>query len=312
MNLSPGRLGGPRGVERNRSIVMPAYVLLTAARNEELHIEKTLESVLSQTIRPVRWVIVSDGSTDRTDEIVRRYAERFPNVFPLRSESSDERNFGSKVRALENGFDRTRDLQYEYIGFLDADVSFESDYFARLFGKFESDSRLGIAGGVIHDRTETGFRRVFGTPTSVAGAVQTFRRSCYEAIGGYRPIPTGGIDTVAEVSARMHGWKTLCFPDLVVHHHRPTGSAVTGSLVRTRLRQGKSDYFLGYHPLFYLFREARRTRERPYVVGSALRLYGYFSAFCSGRRPAATDDFVEYFRREQLRRLFTLNVSGTR
>ena len=175
------------------------YVLMTAARNEEEFIEKTLQSVVEQTVLPRKWVIVSDGSTDRTDEIVREYAEKYPWIALVRREPDKQRNFGSKALALREAMPLIETVGYDFIGNLDADVSFEETYFENLFAFFEAEPELGLGGGKIYNKHKDGFKKEMSTDSAVAGAVQMFRRQCFEDVGGYLPISTGGIDTVAEV-----------------------------------------------------------------------------------------------------------------
>ena len=156
------------------------YVLATAAYNEERHIGHTLRSVAHQTLRPRRWVIVSDGSTDRTDEIVRSFANSHPFIELLRVEKSEAHDFASKVHALRQGFDRVRDVEYDFIGVLDADLEFEPDYFARLLAHFADEPRLGVAGGNIVQVIDGAVVPRVKNLNSVAGAVQLFRRECFE------------------------------------------------------------------------------------------------------------------------------------
>lgn len=284
-----------------------AYVLVTPARNEAASIEKTLKAVISQTILPKKWVIVSDGSTDRTDEIVREYAAKHNFIQFIRVESDETRNFASKVRAIQKGSAQLKGIEYEFFGNLDADVSFEPDYYERILEKFEQDPKLGIAGGAVLDQQLGRFRNRYGNSDEcVAGAVQLFRRECYEAIGGYLPLKYGGEDAVVLDMARMHGWEVRSFPEIEVLHHRRTGTAET-NLYRTRFLEGKEDYVLGYHPLFFLAKCAYRVLEAPYLVGSLLRLCGYCWSSCIREERPVPADFVKYLRQRQMRRLVPLD-----
>jgi poly-beta-1,6-N-acetyl-D-glucosamine synthase len=286
----------------------PRYVLITPARNEDKHIRKTIESVASQSVLPDRWIIISDGSTDKTEEIVREFESVYPFITLHCTKADGERNFGSKVRAIKSGIELLGGEEYEYLGFLDADISFDFNYFAKIIGEFEKDQTLGLAGGIILDKTADGFIEQVASLSSVAGAVQMFRRRCYEEIGGYRPVKSGGIDTVAEVMARMHGWTTRSFPELKILHYRPTGSQGARNLLSVRFKQGKSDFCLGYHPVFYLCMLLKRFREKPYVIGSLCRLIGYAYARITVGKFSVPDEFVKFLRQEQMRRLVPLNV----
>lgn len=199
-------------------MTLPVYVLITPARNEAQFIELTLKSVVSQTVRPLRWIIVSDGSTDGTDEIVNRYAADNPWIELLRMPERRERHFAGKVHAFNAGYARLKDLPYGFIGSIDADISFDQDYFSFLLGKLAEDSDLGLVGTPFKDDSMYDYR--FVSIEHVSGACQLFRRECFEEIGGYVPMKSGGIDHVAVITARMKGWKTRTFTDKICLHHR--------------------------------------------------------------------------------------------
>jgi len=277
------------------------YVLVTAARNEASLIEGTVCSVISQTIRPVQWVIVSDGSTDQTDEIVQRYASAYDFIELLRIERPAGRDFASKAYAVRAGFERVAGTPCEYIGNLDADVTLYPEYFEHLLARFGADSRLGIGGGWILEADHGVFReRPHNSTRWVPHAVQLLRRACYEEIGDYLPLPYGGEDTCAVVRARMKGWKAVSFADLPVRHHRHTASA--GGVLRNRFRVGLLDHSLGYHPVYEILKCARRALEYPCLVGAAVAFAGFLSGYL-GRTPRlVSDEFVHWLRREQVGR----------
>jgi glycosyltransferase involved in cell wall biosynthesis len=280
----------------------PQYVLITPARNEEAYLALTIESVIAQTVLPRKWVIVSDGSTDRTDEIVESYTKRFDWIELVRAHEKRQASFGSKVKAIEAGCERLVGIEYDFIGNLDADVSFEPNYFEKLFEEFEKDPKLGLAGGDILENIGGKFLSRSVSLNHVAGAVQMFRRRCYEGIGGYIPIKGGGIDAAAGVMSRMKGWRTQTFMDLHVLHHRRvlTGG---GNILATRFNKGRMNYLLGYHPLFHLAVCLRRTVSRPYVVGSICLLAGYCYGALKRLPKPVSEEFVRYLRSEQLGRL---------
>ena len=288
---------------------MNSYVLITPTRDEEDHIERTIQAVVAQTVRPMRWVIVSDGSVDRTEEIVELYTARYDFIQLVRRAADPKRNFGSKVRAFNLGHDQVRGLVFDFVGNLDADLSFEPTYYEGILGKFRDNERLGVAGGTRFDLRSGRFERMNTARTSVAGAFQLFRRQCFEEIGGYRPLPYGGIDAVAETMARMHGWQVESFPEFPVYHYRPTGTA-TSSMIKGNLRKGIQHYVIGYHPLFHLASCAFRMRNYPPVVGALSNLAGYTWAAVKRYEKAVPDDVVRYLRREQRGRLRSLLRSG--
>ena len=188
------------------------YVLITPARNEAAFIERTLDSVIAQDAKPIRWVIVSDGSTDRTDEIVRRYSADYDWIELVQIGEPDERNFGAKVRAFNTGYERIKGVDYDLVGSMDADISFGPDVFSFLLEKFAKNPRLGVAGVPLHEGGESYDYR-FTNIEHVSGGWQIFRRECFEQVGGYVPVPGGGIDVIAVLTARMKGWQTRTYPE---------------------------------------------------------------------------------------------------
>jgi glycosyltransferase involved in cell wall biosynthesis len=279
------------------------YVLVTAAYNEERFITRTIDAVVSQTVPPRQWVIVSDASGDRTDQIVESYAQRHSYIRLLRITEDHPRNFEAQVRAINLGLARLESTDSEFIGNLDADVSFGPNYFGDLLGRFESNPKLGLAGGIIQERDGWIQKPPRGEILrSVPHAVQLFRRACLDALGGrYRVLRYGGPDTYAELAARMKGWDVEGFPDLVVHHHRYMASA--GGVLRGRFRQGLMDYSLGFLPVFECLRCARRLRERPMILGAVLRIAAYFWAYLGVRERLVPDEFVQFVRAEQQERM---------
>lgn len=278
------------------------YVLITPARNEVDLIEKTIQSVIAQTVPPKRWVIVSDGSTDGTDEIVKKYMDGRKWLELVRLPERKERNFAAKVQAFTAGYECVKDLSFDVIGNIDADISFDNDFFAYLLEKFEEMPNLGVAGthyieGSFHSYTDS-YINVY----HVNGQCQLFRRACFEDIGGYVPIKGGGIDWVAVTTARMKGWTTYSFADRTFYHHRKMGTAGSNELM-SRFNYGKKDYFLGGHPLWELFRGAFQAVKKPYLLGGMALLLGYFWCWVTGFERPVSEELIKFHRQEQLGRL---------
>jgi glycosyltransferase involved in cell wall biosynthesis len=301
-DLSPGpRFGGDSQPEKQDCLHRMKYVLISPARNEATFIEKTLDSVTAQTLTPERWVIVDDGSTDGTAEIVENYLSRYPWIELVRRPLHLDRSFAGKVHAFNAGWERVHSVNFEIIGNLDADLSFDPDYFEFLICRFSEDPRLGVAGTPF---TEDGgydtARDSFEGENHVAGGCQLFRRECFEEIGGYVPNQAGGIDWMAVTTARMKGWKTRSFPQKRFHHYRTLGTAER-STVAASFSYGEKDYYLGNSPLWQLFRVAYRTTKHP-LDGLAL-LAGYGWALIRRiERPVSTE-LMRFHRREQMRKL---------
>lgn len=277
------------------------YVLITPARNEAAFIEQTIQSVISQTVLPRKWVIVSDGSTDGTDDIVKMYLGRYPWMELVRMPEHRDRHFAAKVGCFNAGFDRVRDEDFDVVGNLDADITFGSDYFEFLLARFAADSKLGVAGTpFVEGATSYDFR--FTSVEHVSGACQLFRRECFAQIDGYVPVKGGGIDWIAVTTARMKGWKTRTFGDQVCHHHRPMGTASAGKL-QANFKLGQQDYYLGGHPLWQLFRSAYQMGRKPYLLGGLVLFAGYLSAWAGRSQRQVSAELVRFHQGEQMQRL---------
>jgi poly-beta-1,6-N-acetyl-D-glucosamine synthase len=278
------------------------YCLMTAAYNEEENIARTIESVLSQTCLPKRWVIVSDGSVDRTDEIINEYVVKHDFVRFLRMDRAPGRSFGRKVLALRAGRESLGELKFDFIGNLDADVSVQPTYFDDLIARFETSPSLGIAGGFVCEESEGEFRsRRANRVYSVAHAAQLVRRECYEAIGGYAVLEYGGEDWHAQVSAQIKGWTVAAYPELKILHYRHTGEA--DNLVRHKFRQGRMDYSFGSDALFEVLKCLQRVPEKPFIIGSSARLMGFFWSYIRGDQRPVSDEFVAFLRKEQKQKI---------
>jgi glycosyltransferase involved in cell wall biosynthesis len=278
-----------------------AYAIVTPARNEADYIELTIQSMIAQIHRPLRWIIVSDGSTDATDEIVGRYLGAHAWIELLRMPERKERHFAGKVHAFRAGYDRVKDLGVDVIGNLDADVSFEADHFQFLMSKMAESPQLGVAGAPFREGSYQYDYR-FTNIENVWGGCQLFRRECFEAIGGYMPLKGGCIDHVAVLSARFHGWQTRTFTERVCQHHRVMGTAVQGSL-KAKFKFGVKDRLVGNHPLWEIFRTAYQMKHRPYVIGGLALGWGYAWSMLRRAESPLSSELVAFVRREQMARL---------
>ena len=285
------------------------YVLVTAARNEEEYIERTIESIVAQTCLPKKWVIVSDGSTDRTDEIVTKYATEHDFIELLRLEDAEERNFASQVYGQHAGAERLKDMDYDFIGMLDADITVDPDYYERILKRFEQNPKLGLAGGALLDLWNGEWVPQKITPSlNVSGPVQMFRKQIFKDINGYIPLRKGGQDAVAEVMVRMHGWQVASFNDIKVMHYRPTGTEGK-SITRAKFACGNAEYLLGYHPLFIIAKCLSRIPEPPFLLGSLSRLCGYCWPWLRRDRRTVSPQFVKFLRQEQMQRIWSQFLS---
>lgn len=278
------------------------YILLTAARNEENNIEKVLKSVIDQSIKPQQWIIVSDGSTDKTDEIVLSYAKKHKFIKFYRASGDKIHNFGSKVKAINFAKRQVDVKSYDYIGILDADISFSPEYFYELISRFEKNSFLGIGGGIIYELYKNKKIKQNISLNSVAGAVQLFRYRCFEQLGDFIPLTYGGEDAAMEITARKNSWEVRTFPELHVMHYGYVGRG-SGSIFKAKYNRGIMYYQLGYHPLFQFIKCMYRIIDWPYVIGSIIELYSYFRCYARSEKKMLPDDTVDFLRNEQLQRL---------
>jgi len=279
-----------------------SYVLITPARNEEMFIEKTIQSVIRQTVSPVKWVIVNDGSTDSTSSIVHKYLADYRWIQLVDLPTRKERNFAAKVYAFNAGQDRVHGVEYDVIGNLDADVSLDEDHFEFLLNEFRKDPFLGVAGTIFKEQGYSSAIDSFEGKNHVSGQCQLFRRSCFEEIGGYLPNKAGGIDWMAVTTARMMGWTTRSFRERSFLHHRTLGTAERGRLASS-FSYGEKDYYLGGHPVWEVFRVAYRMTKPPYLLdGLALGL-GYLWALLRRVERPISDELMRFHRKEQMQKL---------
>lgn len=276
------------------------YVVITPVRDEEAYLPFTIDSMVKQTLRPQEWVIVNDGSRDTTGEIIDNAARRYPWIRPVHRKDRGFRKWGAGIiEAFYDGFNALDSTDWEFMAKMDGDLSFEPEYFTKMFEKFQEDTRLGVGGGFLY-HLEKGQKTLEENPAfHVRGGAKIYRRACWEAIGGLWVGP--GSDTVDEVKANMLGWTSRSFLDVQIQHHRWTGAAYGrwGGIAKN----GKTDYVSGYHPLFLLAKSVARLWQRPYIVGSAALLYGYISAYVQKTPRVDDPQLIKYLQRQQLARL---------
>jgi hypothetical protein len=293
----------------------PSYILMTAAHNEARFLPDTIASVLAQTVRPLAWIIVSDKSTDETDRIAAAAAEahgfirflRFENPLP-RSPRPMGGTSWKKVSALNAGLAALGELAGDYLGNLDADVTFAPDFYATLMQRMQAAPDLGIAGGFIYHSSDGREWPYYVNPEVVGGPVQFFRRAAWQQIGGY--VPWGQEDAIAQMMARMHGWRTWSFADLRVLHHK-TAKEKNRHPLGGKFHAGKMERAMGYHPLYEAAKCLGHLRRRPVILGSLAQLSGYAWAAWKNIGTELPEDLVAFNRRQQLQRLRT-RLTGKR
>ena len=293
------RLWGDRRVSvRNRRTL-----IISPVRNEADYLQRTIDSVVAQTVRPAAWLIVDDGSSDDTRAIAERAAAEHPWIGLYRRPDRGVRSIGAGViKAFDEGLRLFKLDDFDYICKLDGDLTIGTTYFARLFEKFEADPRLGTASGKCWLVTNRGLQLERTGDEFSLGAAKLYRRACFQQIGGFVcELMWDGIDCHR---CRMLGWKARSFSDedLRIRHLRRMGSSFR-SVYHGRLRWGYGQYYMGTHPLYAAAISAYRTLERPWAIGGFLILAGYLRGYLA-RLPRYDDpEFRRFLRGWQLARL---------
>jgi poly-beta-1,6-N-acetyl-D-glucosamine synthase len=281
-----------------------AYVLVSPCKDEARYIERTLLSVLGQTIRPAQWIIVDDGSTDDGMAIVARYLDRLPMIKVVRRDGGARQVGPGVIRAFNEGL-RHIDVDYDFICKFDVDLEMPPRYFETMLERMAADPFLGTCSGKAyyrHPRSGELVSELHNDEHSV-GAAKFYRRTCFEAIGGFEAdVGWDGYDCHR---ARWMGWRARSWddPEIRFVHLRPMGSSQQG-ILRGRVRHGRGSYLIGTHPLYFLASAlARSVRQRPYVIGTLYAIYGYARAAASGAKPFGDAEMTRFVRRQQLRAL---------
>lgn len=284
----------------------PSYIIISPVRNEAKYIEKTLLSVATQTIQPKKWLIVDDGSTDKTIDIVTGFAKDH-NFIELISRPQNDIEVSSLDRiakaappkTFNYGLDYLNNESFDFVVKLDGDLSFNSDYFAQLFIEFKKNPKLGIASGLASFPRSGGFYTPYVPKEHVLGCSKVYRRECFLDIDGVEEVL--GWDTIDEVKAQMRGWQTQHFSDIRLIHWRLMGTRA--GYVRGKMRHGFTNYYLGYYPLYMLARVVKRMAERPYVIPGILLGMGYLRGYLLRAERFPDNEFRAYLRETQVRQL---------
>jgi glycosyltransferase involved in cell wall biosynthesis len=275
------------------------YIVITPARNEENNLPLTIRSMLSQRLRPARWIIVNDGSTDRTGSILDAAAREHDWIHSVhRADRGFRKQGGGVIEAFYDGYRLIENEQWDFLVKFDADLSFDSNYFASCLHKFLNDPSLGIGGGLIC-RKNDGSTTVDspGDPRfHVRGATKIYRRECWCQISPLVKSP--GWDTIDELKANMLGWTTFTFPELKLFQHRATGAA-DGSW-RNWVKNGLANYVTGYHPLFMAAKCVKRLFSRPVGIASLGLAWGFVSGYLQSVPRGTEPGLLRYVQREQM------------
>ncbi|HON62199.1 MAG TPA: glycosyltransferase [Deltaproteobacteria bacterium] len=282
----------------------PRYIIISPVRNEERYLPLAIESVLSQSIGPLEYILVDDGSTDRTGEIIRQAALKDPRIRYVRREDRGERRVGpGVVEAFYDGYRAIRSSSYDFICKMDGDLTIGPRYFETLFKKFSQDPYLGAASGKLFLKLEGGrlvVERI--TDESVLGGMLCLTKPCFEAIGGF--VPQVMWDGITFHRCRMEGFRTRSFTDaeLMITDHRIMGSSHK-TIFHGRVRWGWGQYFMGTHPLYMMAVSAYRMMERPFIIGGILIFCGYLKGWITKTGRYEHPGFRESLRAWQMERL---------
>ena len=291
-----------------RCVVKREYVLITPVYNEEELVGRVIESVIAQTITPKKWLIVDDDSTDRTGDIIKKYEREYDFIeyYPVQR-TGIQNYYSRRTEVFLMGFEKLKQMEFDFLAALDADLSMEPTYYESILREFDQNPKLGIASGVYINYVNGHLQKIVRDHISTPGGLQMFNRTCYESIGGYKPLKYGGDDSLMDIRARMKGWQTRSFPQYTAIHWRPIGSRLVNNVLMAKFKQGFAEYCLGTHPIFMLAKSLRRIFiERPYFFGSIARLSGYFYSCLKRGEREIPDAVLNFVRKEQMRRLFNL------
>jgi glycosyltransferase involved in cell wall biosynthesis len=254
----------------------------------------------SQTVLPAQWIIVDDGSTDSTGDIIDAAAKKHAWIKTVhRANRGFRKNGGGVIEAFYDGYTVLTSKDFDFIIKLDGDLSFKPDYFERCFEKFGKNQRLGIGGGIITSVFESQ-TIVEGSPRfHVRGATKIYRKACWNDIDHLIKAP--GWDTLDEVKANMKGWSTESFQDLGLVQHKMTGSA-DGSW-NNWVKNGLANYISGYHPLFMLFKCIKRLPNKPRVIAAVGLMWGFCLGYIKRTPQVNEPDLIAYLRKEQIKKL---------
>ncbi len=276
------------------------YSIVSTVRNEVKTIKLTLDSVVSQSIKPTKWVIIDDGSSDGTSDILGAYANEYAWIDLINLEEKNYYDYESAHSKLKVGFERILKFKNDYIVKLDGDLSFGANYFEEIFKRFENDPKLGIAGGWFSvqkgDKLYPEDHPVF----HVGGKTKVYRWDCWQDIDGL--VFKLGYDTIDEVKANMLGWKTKSFAEIKGIHHKKMGAS--HGLFKEPIYRAKVMYLVGYHPLYALAKSIKRMFSKPYIIGG-IALFGSFIVCYTRKleRSISDKELLKYLRKQQVNKL---------
>lgn len=277
---------------------MEKYIIISPVRNEEALVESTINCVLQQTVKPIEWIIVNDGSTDSTQKIVEKYTSVYPWIKLINLTDRGYYYPGTGVvNVIKKGFEQITDHQWDFLVKLDCDVTMEPEYFENILNEFKKNPKLGVASGAIYlvddDHKQTKEKSQYDHPW---GASKIYRKKCFGDIKGWKAIP--GWDLADLLSAQMNGWETRCFDEYKILHHRESGYRRSG-FTSGKFLLGRFLYRYGYNFLYTVFKGLYRLFERPVIIGGLSLIAGYIFAFVKREDRLFDKDMRKFLRKKQ-------------
>jgi len=278
------------------------YYVITPAKNEEKYISFTLESMIAQTLKPVKWIIVDDGSTDKTKEIVEKYKKDNDWIEIISIDNKQEKKlYGSKViKAFNFGYNTIKNNAYDFIVKLDADLSLPKNYFEEIANAFSKNKNLGICGGYVVYK-ESDLAQKLAQETYIVGAVKSVRAKCFHEIGGF--AEANGWDGLDQLTALYRGWQVEHIPVTVIHHRAPTTEYRS---LQFFYNNGVAHYRSGNDFLLTLIRSIVQLKEKPYILASLNYVRGYMKAAISKEPKLVDKPLAKFIRAYHYKRLLNL------
>jgi poly-beta-1,6-N-acetyl-D-glucosamine synthase len=276
---------------------MIKYIIISPVRNEEAFIESTIKSVCYQSVKPEEWIIVNDGSTDSTREIIEKYIHQYHWIKLINIEDRGYYYPGTGVvNVIKKGYEHITFKEWDYLVKLDCDITIEPGYFEKIFQEFSQNNKLGIASGAVYltdGKTETKEKSQFDHPW---GASKIYRKQCFSDINGWKAIP--GWDLADLLSAQMKGWETRCFDKYKILHFRESGSR-RGGFTSGKFLLGRFLYRYGYNFSYTLFKGIYRIPEKPFLIGGLSLIGGYLYAFAINEEKLFDKEMRRFLRKKQ-------------
>lgn len=275
------------------------HVVVTPSRDESVFLPQLVDSMVKQSITPSEWIIVSHNSDKSSSDYFEEICEKHDWITIRSIEDTSQRKRGEQIAKLVNQGLSSSTIDWDFFSKIDADMVLPEDYFEKIFTNFDASPQLGIASGSCY--LIEGRRKIveFVSPDHSRGGLKTYRRKCFEEIGGIRE--KNGWDGIDNALAQMNGWKTCCFSNIEVHHQRRTGSYY--GLLRGCFETGKFAHSMSYYPPFILARSAHRMLRKPIVIGGISMLAGYLANSLTSKSTFDEVEVIEFLRNKQKNRL---------